>query len=155
MQIHGHGPRSAALAALVASAALARPAAATDWPQLWGPTVSGAVDETGPAGAWSLRELWRRPIGSGYSAVTISADRGYTGESDATTDYAIAFDVKTGKLRWIFHTIPQPGEHGADTWPKGPTISGGAGPSAPGERPPAIRSTTIAPQSPPCATKRS
>ncbi|MCW5977401.1 MAG: PQQ-binding-like beta-propeller repeat protein [Bryobacteraceae bacterium] len=30
-----------------------------------------------------------------------------------------AFDVKTGKLRWSFHTVPKPGEYGADTWPKG------------------------------------
>ena len=29
-----------------------------------------------------------------------------------------AFDVVTGKLVWIFHTIPQPGEFGYDTWPK-------------------------------------
>ena len=27
-----------------------------------------------------------------------------------------AYDVKTGKLRWIFHTIPQPGEDGYETW---------------------------------------
>ena len=29
-----------------------------------------------------------------------------------------AFDVRTGKLRWTFHTIPHPGEFGYDTWPK-------------------------------------
>ena len=29
-----------------------------------------------------------------------------------------AFDVRTGKLCWIFHTIPFPGEVGYDTWPK-------------------------------------
>ncbi len=29
-----------------------------------------------------------------------------------------AFDVRTGKVRWMFHTIPQPGEFGYDTWPK-------------------------------------
>src|SRR6266487_3157512 len=29
-----------------------------------------------------------------------------------------AFDVTTGKVRWIFHTIPKPGELGYDTWPK-------------------------------------
>ena len=29
-----------------------------------------------------------------------------------------AFDVRTGKLRWTFRTIPQPGEFGYDTWPK-------------------------------------
>ena len=27
-----------------------------------------------------------------------------------------AYDVHTGKLRWIFHTIPQPGEAGFDSW---------------------------------------
>jgi quinoprotein glucose dehydrogenase len=43
-----------------------------------------------------------------------------------TPGHIRAFDVKTGQLRWIFHTIPQPGEFGADTWPSGPTLSGGA-----------------------------
>src|SRR5208337_1825241 len=28
-----------------------------------------------------------------------------------------AFDVRTGKLRWSFHTIPHPGEAGVETWP--------------------------------------
>ena len=28
-----------------------------------------------------------------------------------------AYDVRTGKLRWSFHTIPHPGEFGYDTWP--------------------------------------
>lgn len=38
-----------------------------------------------------------------------------------------AFDVRTGKLRWIFHTIPHPGEFGYETWPKDAwTYSGGA-----------------------------
>ena len=27
-----------------------------------------------------------------------------------------AYDVRTGKQQWIFHTIPQPGEYGYDTW---------------------------------------
>jgi quinoprotein glucose dehydrogenase len=29
-----------------------------------------------------------------------------------------AFDARTGKLRWSFHTIPHPGEFGYETWPK-------------------------------------
>src|SRR5882724_1586636 len=29
-----------------------------------------------------------------------------------------AFNARTGKLRWSFHTIPQPGEFGYDTWQK-------------------------------------
>lgn len=27
-----------------------------------------------------------------------------------------AFDVRTGELRWVFHTIPQAGEFGTDSW---------------------------------------
>ena len=30
--------------------------------------------------------------------------------------YVRAFDVRTGKRLWIFHTIPKPGEFGIDTW---------------------------------------
>jgi quinoprotein glucose dehydrogenase len=29
-----------------------------------------------------------------------------------------AFDIHTGAQKWAFHTIPQPGEFGYDTWPK-------------------------------------
>jgi len=29
-----------------------------------------------------------------------------------------AYDVRTGALRWTFHTIPHPGEYGYGTWPK-------------------------------------
>ena len=28
-----------------------------------------------------------------------------------------AYDVRTGALRWTFHTIPRPGEPGYETWP--------------------------------------
>jgi quinoprotein glucose dehydrogenase len=28
-----------------------------------------------------------------------------------------AFDIRTGRLRWTFHTIPRPGEYGYETWP--------------------------------------
>ena len=29
-----------------------------------------------------------------------------------------AYDVRTGAVRWIFHTVPRPGELGYDTWPR-------------------------------------
>ncbi|MGB0121839.1 MAG: PQQ-binding-like beta-propeller repeat protein [Silvibacterium sp.] len=37
-----------------------------------------------------------------------------------------AFDVRTGALRWRFHTIPHPGEFGYDTWPKNAWKQAGA-----------------------------
>jgi quinoprotein glucose dehydrogenase len=37
-----------------------------------------------------------------------------------------AYDVRTGALRWTFHTIPHPGEFGYDTWPEGAWKTAGA-----------------------------
>jgi len=38
-----------------------------------------------------------------------------------------AYEVRTGKMQWIFHTIPHPGEFGYNTWPKDAwKYSGGA-----------------------------
>jgi len=36
---------------------------------------------------------------------------------DSAPGHIRAYDVRTGKLRWIFHTIPHPGEKGFNTWP--------------------------------------
>lgn len=36
--------------------------------------------------------------------------------ADAAPGHIRAYDVYTGKLKWIFHTIPYPGETGYNTW---------------------------------------
>ena len=36
--------------------------------------------------------------------------------SDAAPGHIQAFDIVTGRLAWVFNTIPAPGEHGYDTW---------------------------------------
>lgn len=36
--------------------------------------------------------------------------------NDAAPGHVRAFDVRTGERKWIFHTIPHPGEFGYDTW---------------------------------------
>ncbi len=38
--------------------------------------------------------------------------------TDAALGHIQAFNIRTGKLAWVFHTIPHPGEEGYDTWPK-------------------------------------
>ncbi len=35
----------------------------------------------------------------------------------AAPGHVRAFDARTGRMVWIFHTIPPPGEYGFDTWP--------------------------------------
>jgi len=37
-------------------------------------------------------------------------------DATAAPGHIRAYDVRTGKRRWIFHTIPQPGEYGYETW---------------------------------------
>ena len=36
----------------------------------------------------------------------------------AAPGYIRAYDVRTGKVRWTFRTVPKPGEFGYETWPK-------------------------------------
>ena len=52
-----------------------------------------------------------------YKDLVIFAGR--TGENLPVAPGDIrAYDARTGKLRWTFHTVPHPGEFGYDTWPK-------------------------------------
>ncbi len=44
----------------------------------------------------------------------------------APPGYIQAFDLRTGALRWTFHTIPLPGEPGYETWPKDAYKNAGA-----------------------------
>ena len=58
---------------------------------------------------------------SGNAAPTIYKDLLITSMrvsegSDALPGHIRAFDVITGKRKWIFHTIPRPGEPGYETW---------------------------------------
>lgn len=36
---------------------------------------------------------------------------------DALPGHVRGYDVRTGRIAWTFHTVPQPGEFGYDTWP--------------------------------------
>jgi quinoprotein glucose dehydrogenase len=56
-----------------------------------------------------------------------------------------AFDVRTGKLRWIFHTIPREDEPGAETWPAGASRTAGGANSWPGMTVDAARGIVFVP----------
>ncbi|MBC7842066.1 MAG: pyrroloquinoline quinone-dependent dehydrogenase [Gemmatimonadaceae bacterium] len=51
-----------------------------------------------------------------YHDLLIQGTRVGEGEGSAP-GHVRAYDVRTGKLQWSFHTIPQPDEDGYDTWP--------------------------------------
>ncbi len=50
----------------------------------------------------------------------------------AAPGFIRAYDVNTGELKWKFHTIPQPGEPGYETWPKDAYLRTGSANSWPG-----------------------
>ena len=58
----------------------------------------------------------RRPLVAGDVVVVGNSIADSVMDKEAPPGYVHAFDVRTGKLRWTFHTIPRPGEFGHDTW---------------------------------------
>ena len=51
-----------------------------------------------------------------YKDVVITGGGGGEGPYPEAPGHIRGWDAKTGKRRWIFHTIPQPGEFGHETW---------------------------------------
>jgi outer membrane protein assembly factor BamB len=101
IEVRGRG--ALALAGLIVMSSPLGAGADEDWPRLWGPKGDARFQgESHVAQGESpkARELWRRPIGSGFSGISVVAGRGYTGESDGSQDHAVAFDVATGRELW-------------------------------------------------------
>lgn len=55
--------------------------------------------------------------GAIYRDLLIVGTRVSEGPGPAAPGHIRAYDVRTGRIRWVFHTIPHPGEFGHDTWP--------------------------------------
>ena len=86
------------------------------------------VESFGDSGSIDLAAGLSRDIGDAYLVATspgaiyqdllIQGTR--VGEEDGSAPGDVrAYDVRTGSIRWSFHTIPRPGEVGYDTWPQG------------------------------------
>ncbi len=54
--------------------------------------------------------------GAIYRDLIIVSTRVGEGPGPAAPGHICAYDVRTGRRRWIFHTIPWPGEPGYETW---------------------------------------
>jgi quinoprotein glucose dehydrogenase len=55
--------------------------------------------------------------GAVYRDLLVLGTRVHEGPGPAAPGHVRAYDVRTGAIRWTFHTIPQPGEYGYETWP--------------------------------------
>jgi len=76
---------------------------------------AGLDRELGGDGGWDLFVSATTP-GVIYKDLLILGTRVSEGPVSAP-GHIHAYDVRTGKVQWIFHTIPHPGEFGYDTWP--------------------------------------
>ena len=64
--------------------------------------------------------------GTIYRNLIITGAQGKEDDPDGPAMDVRAWDLRTGKLVWTFHTIPHPGEPGYDTWPKDNWITAGS-----------------------------
>ena len=105
------------------------------------PATGKAIESFGTAGRIDLREnLGRDPATQGVRLTSPGAVYrdlmivgGRVGEGLPTSPGDVrAYDVRTGQLKWSFHTIPHPGEHGYETWPRQAWEYSGAANSWPG-----------------------
>lgn len=81
-----------------------RLAAARDVPQFFGPRRDGRVTGAGLDPDWSARpprELWRQPVGPGWSAFAVVGDLAYTQEQRGDEELVTARELLTGRLRWV------------------------------------------------------
>lgn len=90
----------------------------TDWPSWRGPNQRDAIEvELGER--IGLRVVWKRSIGSGYSAVSIASGRAVTLTSDGERDFVLCLDAESGDEAWRFPLGPT--YEGRDGSNDGPT----------------------------------
>ena len=64
----------------------------------------------------SVRSYYASPPVIFEDKLFLGGGSGSEGPAPAAPGHIRAFDVRTGKRIWIFHTIPHPGEFGHETW---------------------------------------
>ena len=80
-----------------------------------------ALDQRTGKVVWSTQSETLKGGGFAITAAPLYYDGlvivGHAGGEMGIRGRLKAFDARTGKLRWVFYTIPAPGEPGHETWP--------------------------------------
>ncbi len=79
-----------------------------DVPQFFGPHRDGIVKNARLARDWNStppKQLWRQPVGAGWSAFAVVGGRAYTQEQRGESECVTCYDLLTGQLLWV-HASP-------------------------------------------------
>jgi len=107
-----------------------------DWPMFRGRAMNSRADWSVGNTDWSVtppRELWRQPIGPGWSSFAVAAGRLFTQEQRGEAEVLTCLDAGTGQLIWEFEqpvrfsdVVAGPGPRATPTFDQGQVFAMGA-----------------------------
>jgi outer membrane protein assembly factor BamB len=82
-----------------------QPGKAEDWPRWRGPQLDGIARETGLLKIWPKdgpRQLWKVPLGGGFSAVAVAQGRLFTQTKENNQEVVLCLDPASGRELWRY-----------------------------------------------------
>jgi len=113
----------------VTSAAVKPDVTLAEWPGFRGPARDGVVRSVTIATNWEASppvEIWRRPVGPGWSSFAVHGDRLYTQEQRGDDEVVASYNLQTGDPIWQHRDAARYWETVGGAGPRGtPTLSNG------------------------------